>query len=130
MKYLKWCQNALENSNDCMRIFGDIEKMQVVAENNLTLKINYRLEQKPPKSVFISIICGRKFAPTNTRDYGSSVANESMTVCITYDLNKQRLSPRTNRQPRIIPALRNLKKMIWWSQTQNPLNPWRRTIKL
>lgn len=86
--------------------------MQVVAENNLTLKINYRLEQKPPKSVFISIICGRKFAPTNTRDYGSSVANESTTVCITYDLNKRRLSPRTNREPRIIPALRNLKKMI------------------
>lgn len=73
-----------------MRIFGDIEKMQVVDKRILHLKIhcNYRLEQKPPKSVFISTICGRKFAPTNIKDYGSSVANESTTVCIIYDLNK------------------------------------------
>lgn len=121
MKYFKWCQYAFENWNDCMNIFGDIDKVQVclfwllqavVAWKNFTCKNNYRLEQKPPKSVFISTICGKKFAPTNIRDYGSSVANESTTVCITYDLNKLRLSPRTNRQPQIIPALRNLKKMI------------------
>lgn len=88
-----------------MRIFWDIDKMQVVAGKNFTFENNYRLEQKPPKSVFISTICGRKFAPTNIKDYGSSVANESTTVCITYDLNKLRLSPRTNRQPQIIQAL-------------------------
>ena len=29
--------------------------------------LNYRLEPKPPKSVFISTTCGKKFVPMNTK---------------------------------------------------------------